>query len=106
MYKPLFNTVLVEIDDKQAKWGKGNDDSLGGEVFREGKLLDVGSFVPTGDYPASLQDLIVIREDTGAMIGKTVMWNEGHEAGTVFEDNGKKYALLYWWDIRGVKDEQ
>ena len=102
MYKPLFNTVLVEINDKEAAWGKGNDDNLGGEVFREGKVVEVGLMMPTKDYAgipstASFNDVVM---------DKAVVWNEGHEAGTVFEEDGKKYALLYWWDLRGVKNEQ
>jgi hypothetical protein len=36
--------------------------------------------------------------------GKYIMWHEGHEAGTVFEHDNKKYALIFWWDIIGVKE--
>lgn len=108
MYKPLFNHVLVELEVD--KWARGSDDSFGGEVYREGKLLKIGNCFATSDYPefnplGNLEDLV----------GKTIMWNEGHEAGKVFEhtttnDKGesvtKKYALIYWWDIVGVKAEK
>lgn len=108
MYKPLFNTVLVEIDDKESKWGKGNDDSLGGEVFREGKVIETpDGLTRTDNYPwASADEAAEWAQKVADLKGKTVMWNEGHEAGTVFEEDGKKYALLYWFDLRGVKDEQ
>lgn len=107
MYKPKFNHVLVEIDDKGAEWGKSSDGNIGGEVWREGTVLELGELVPHKDYPLNTVeafDLLVkhIRE----LKGKQIMWNEGHEAGTVFEENGKKYCLIYWWDIIGVKDEQ
>lgn len=107
MYKPLFNKVLVEIDDQDAKWGSGNNENLGGEAYREGKLIESNVTFPFvyGDLllPDDLDPEEVINE-LHSLEGKTVMWNEGHEAGTVFEEDGKKYALVYWWDIIGVKE--
>lgn len=100
-YKPSFNRVLVEIDDKEAIWGKGTDTNLGGEVYREGKVLQVGECIQTSDYPDYPDE-----DDMNALVGKNIMWNEGHEAGTVFEENGKKYALIYWFDITGVQDDK
>ena len=106
MYKPLFNTVLVEI--KQDEWARarGNDESLGGEVYREGTLIEVGFPMPTSDYPEPLNAIETIMDFAGREGDVTVMWNEGHEAGTIFEEDGKMYALLYWWDLRGAKNEQ
>lgn len=106
MYKPLFNTVLVEISDQDAKWGGGNNENIGGEVYREGVLLKVGGMVPTNDYPITPEGMDAIHELVNRLVGKPIRWNEGHEAGTVFEEDGKKYALLYWWDLRGEKIEQ
>ena len=102
MYKPLFNQVLVEIDDIDAKWGKGSDDNIGGEVYREGKLLEAGAMFATADYPISPEEL---SSEVEKIIGKPVMWNEGHEAGKIFDEDGKKYALVYWWDLVAVKDQ-
>lgn len=103
MFKPTFNHVLVEIDDKDAEWGKSSDGNIGGEVWREGKVLDWGEVYETPDHSVPNEELVAILEPLN---GKHIMWNEGHEAGTVFEENGKKYCLIYWWDIIGVKDEQ
>lgn len=99
MYKPKFNSLLVEIDDKDAKWGKGNDDSMLGASYREGKLMHIGHIFPTKDYPS-----IASAESLKASVGRAIMWNEGVEAGTVFEHEGKQYAFIYWWDVRGVKE--
>lgn len=101
MYKPLFNKVLVEVNDQDAKWGSGNNDNIGGEVYREGKLIETGQYFATADYPVRPEEVVPLVE---SLLGKTIMWHEGHEAGTVFEENGKKYALIYWWDVIGVKD--
>jgi hypothetical protein len=103
MFKPLFNKVLVELDDKDAKWGKGSDDNIGGEVYREGKLTEVGTIFSTNDHPIMVGEMTKILKD---LVGKAIMWHEGHEAGTVFEEDGKKYALIFWWDIAGVKDAE
>lgn len=101
MYKPLFNQVLVEIDDSDAKWGKGNDDSFGGETFREGQLREFGTLLYTKDYP-EVEGVVELLEE---LIGKRVLWNEGHEAGKVFEHDDKKYALVYWWELVAVDGE-
>jgi hypothetical protein len=109
MYKPKFNQVLVEVDTSEDKWGGTQDDKIGGPSYREGKLLEVCEiFVQTADYPLDSASLSEVRDMAISTIGKTVMWNEGHEAGKTFEHDGKLYALIYWWDIvaEKVEDEQ
>lgn len=98
MYKPKFNQVLVEIDLSDAKWGNSNEEMMG-PSYREGKVLSYGEVFPTADYP-EYNPLNALDE----MIGKQVMWNEGHEAGKTFEDGDKLYALINWWDIVAVKE--
>lgn len=101
-YKPLFNTLLVEIDDSEAKWGTGNDDSMLGKSYRYGTVVadQHPIFFATKDYPLSPQDVNAITSPLG---GRKVMWNEGVEAGTIHEHEGKQYAFIYWFDIRGVE---
>lgn len=104
MYKPKFNHVLVEIvESLEAKYNKNSgNENMGGEVYREGKVIEIGLMMPTRDYPG----IPSTESFNDTVINEQVMWNEGHEAGTVHEHDGKKYALIYWWDIIGVKDEQ
>lgn len=104
MYKPKFNQVLVEIDDKDAAWSPGNDDSFGGESYREGKMLEIGTLLRTQEYECIDLDEELL-PSLGKLIGKTIMWNEGHEAGKVFDHDGKKYAFISWYDIIGVKED-
>lgn len=97
MYQPQFNSVLVEIDDAAAAWGTGNDESMLGASYSKGKVIDYGIRVATQAYP-------VLPEATDFPLkGKDIMWNEGTEAGTTFEHNGKLYGFIYWWDIRATK---
>lgn len=102
MYKPLFNTVLVEIDDSDAKWGKSDKSEIGADAYREGKVFDVGLLLNHKDFPQIREE--VVKQTLLKFVGKQVMWNQGHEAGTVFEHEGKQYAFIHWWDIRGVKE--
>lgn len=104
MFKPKFNKVLVEINDEEAKWGSGNDDNMLGASYREGVFIKRGCLVSTKDYPieGNYYKSTVI-DELHDMVGKTIMWHEGTEAGTVFEEDGKKYGLIYWFDIIGVK---
>jgi hypothetical protein len=98
MYKPKFNSVLVQIDDEDAKWGTGNDESMLGKSYSKGKVVEVAKAFPHRDYPVqpTMADL--------DLTGQDIMWNEGAEAGTTFEEDGKLYGMIYWWDIRGVKE--
>lgn len=96
MYEPVFNSVLVQIDDKDAKWGSGNDESMLGASYSKGKVIRVSETLATKDYP------IAPVEDIDKLEGQQVLWNEGHEAGTIFEFAGKKFGFIYWWDIRGI----
>ena len=100
MYEPLFNTVVVQIDDKENEWGHGNDESMLGKAFRAGTIITVGPCVGTHEHP--LDDPDFLTEKISKLKGKKIMWNEGVEAGTVFEFDGKQFGMIYWWDIRGV----
>jgi hypothetical protein len=110
MYEPVFNSVLVEIDDKDAQWGSGNDESMLGKSYSKGKVIGVGDFIPDANHPTKIEvtneDLkSYIRAKVLKLVGKSIMWNEGVEAGTTFEFDGKLFGMIYWWDIRGIKVE-
>lgn len=105
MFRPSFNHVLVEVDDKEGKWGKGTNENIGGEAYREGKLVEVCKYFSQPENAnMPIEDWHGVMKGVQDLIGKHVMWNEGHEAGKTFEEDGKLYALIYWWDIVGVKE--
>jgi hypothetical protein len=105
MYQPLFNSVLVEIDDKDAEWGSGNDESMLGKSYSKGKVVKVGDLVATQTYPLVTSELDMLNSQyIKELPGKHIMWNEGAEAGTTFEEDGKLYGMIYWYDIRAVKE--
>lgn len=100
MYEPIFNSVLVEIRDEEAKWSPGNDESMLGKSFSKGKVIRFGNFVDTDTYPdmdgTDYDNLL-------KLAGKNIIWNEGAEAGTTFEFDQKLFGFIYWYDIRSVK---
>lgn len=107
MYKPQFNTILVEIPID--KWGQGNNEGILGKSYRDGKIVSSNLFTTTREYPnLTADDVSDLTRDF--VPGAEIRWNEGVEAGTVWDgerdENGeitKLYAFIYWWDIRGVK---
>lgn len=104
MYKPLFNQVLVEVDTESDKWGRGNDDSMLGKDYREGTVKDIGLVMSTKDFPIPGDVLESFHESLLMFVGAEVMWHQGHEAGQTFEEDGKLYALIHWFDLIGVKE--
>lgn len=106
MYDPLFNSVLVEINDKDAAWGSGNDESMLGKSYSKGMIVKISKCFPTQAYPyLPPEGETVLFTDFKDLVGKAIMWNEGTEAGTTFEHDGKLYGMIYWFDIRGVASE-
>ena len=102
LYEPLFNTCLVEIDDKDAEWGSGNDESMLGKSYSKGKLINYGQPLNTQAYPLAKGDFDSVNSLLPKLKGRSIQWNEGAEAGTTFEFDGKLFGMIYWWDIRGV----
>lgn len=100
MYEPVFNSVLVAIDDKDAEWGSGNDESMLGKSYSKGTIVKSGDFIPDDKYDTDT--LKEIMPQIEKLKGKQIMWNEGVESGTTFDYDGKLYGFIYWWDIRGV----
>lgn len=106
MYKPLINTVLVEIViDEWAPATKTESEGMLGRSYREGKVVSLGLIRSTKDYPfeEGSEDHGRLLDVVESTLGREIMFNEGVESGTVFEDDGKTYGFIYWWDIRGVK---
>lgn len=99
MYKPKFNSVLVEIEVDQ--WGGGNDDSMLGKSFSKGKVVSFGEVFATKQHRVTAEEISELVEP---LIGKQIIWNEGGESGTTWEEDGKLYGFIYWNDIRGVKE--
>ncbi len=106
MYSPKFNSVLVEIDNKDGEWGGSGDDTVLGKSFHKGKVIKIGLVIPTQQYPIIEQVSLngLVGDTLIDMLGKDVIWNEGCEAGTTFEFEGKLYGFIYWSDIRAVKE--
>ena len=106
LYRPLGNTVLVELIDEDEVYGTGNDDSMMGLSYQFGKLLEVGPMFSTADYPLNADVVKGVLDDLTP--GQRIIFNKGAEANASFTHEGKQYAMIFWWEIRGVetKDKQ
>lgn len=104
MYEPAFNSVLVEINDEDAKYGSGNDESMLGKSYSKGTFISMGLVMTTQAYPMSTEQESGVADVIGEFEGKSIIWNEGAEAGTTFDVGEKKYGFIYWYDIRGVAE--
>lgn len=100
MYEPSYNSVLVQIDDKDAEWGSGNDESMLGKSFSKGTVIRLGEFAEDDKWAE--ETLEEIWDQLKGITGKSVIWNEGAEAGTTFEFDGQLFGFIYWSDIRGI----
>lgn len=100
MYEPSYNSVLVQIDDKDAEWGSGNEESMLGKSFKKGVVMAVGDLVEDNKYSQDILDELI--PELNNLKGKSIIWNEGAEAGTTFDKDGKLFGFIYWTDIRGV----
>lgn len=103
MYEPVFNSVLVQIDDEDAKYGSGNDESMLGKSYSKGTVIGAGGINAFKDTFLEAGNAIATAERIGDLEGKQIIWNEGAEAGTTFEFDGKLFGMIYWWDIRACK---
>ncbi len=102
MYSPKFNSVLVQIDDKDAEWGGENNAEMLGKSYSKGTVVEIGDLIADDKHSFDVIEFAVV--DLVSLKGKQIMWNEGAEAGTTFEEDGKLYGFIYWYDIRGVKE--
>ena len=108
LYRPLGNTVLVELIDEDEVYGTGNDDSMMGMSYQYGKLLEVGPIFATADYPDVVENAEALLDKCIPKPSERILFNKGAEANAQFTHEGKQYALIFWHDIRGVetKDKQ
>lgn len=104
--RPLNNNVLIEVQRDYDGVSRSDDN----ESMKYGKLIDVtiapyhltasAALALTADQTHALKDYF------SAFIGKTVRWEEFAEGGQTFEEDGKTYALIPWWRLIGVSDDQ
>lgn len=104
--KPLNNNVLIEVmreyegvsrsDENEAmKYGRLVDYSLSGYHLTASAAL----LIP----PAHLT---ILGHQLESMVGKVVRWEEFAEGGQTFEEDNKTYALIPFWRLIGVTEDE
>lgn len=100
--KPLNNNALVEIIKEHA----GVARSGSGDSPNRGLLVEVtvSSYHLTASAGFEM-DSPTLREYWNKYIGKIVRWEEYADSGQKFTENGKEYALIPWWRITAIEED-
>lgn len=104
--KPLNNNVLIEVmrdDDNVSR----TDQS---ESMKFGRLIDfhVEPYHLTASAAIQFDNgyLAGQQDELRRLIGRIVRWEEFAEGGQTFEEDNKIYALIPWWRLIGVQNEE
>jgi co-chaperonin GroES (HSP10) len=104
MITPVNNHVLIEIIDKYGGVVRDRKD----ETRSKGKVLaysyDQDHITASTGYQMSLS-LEKRKQHLDALKGQTVLFQQYADEGQTFDQDGKKYSLVYWWRIMGVYPE-
>lgn len=104
--QPLNNNVLVEVTKEYSGVSRSDEN----ESMKSGKLVSVS----IAQYHITASSGVKLAAEfmdhtfghLHAMIGSTVRWEEFAEGGQTFEEDGKTYALIPWWRLISVTEEQ
>lgn len=106
--KPLNNHALVEIQREYTEVVRYNKD----EVLQRGTVINVNfsNYHITGmggmRILESDAEYKALTAELDSLVGCTVMWSEGTEAGTIFKHEGKEYALIPFWRLIGFEPKE
>lgn len=104
MIRPLFGNCLIELVDDYA----GVIRSDANERVQKGYLRD--AFIMDEHLTTSTGHTITHIDEWGSqingLVGKLVYYQEYADSGAVFEQDGKKWALVPWWRLIGFEDNK
>lgn len=102
MIKPLNNHLLVEVIDEHSAVHYNKTDAQ----YQKGVVLD-GRF--TADHLTTstgyrISSIESIYKYFMSLKGKTVYWGQYADSGQVFEQDGKKLALIPFYRVVGYEE--
>jgi co-chaperonin GroES (HSP10) len=101
--KPLNNHCLVElINDHEGLIGV-SDENVQKGVLISAELTQDHLTVSTGYRITQIENIAIALDEKA---GKVVYWQEYADAGSKFMIDGKQYALVPFYRLIGVDDEQ
>lgn len=103
MIKPLFNNCLVELLDDYEGLVGSSDENVQKGVLRD-YMLNIDHLTASTGY--ELGSLATYKELLDSYQGKVVYWQEYADAGSKFMIDGKQFALVPFYRLIGVDDEQ
>lgn len=104
--KPLNNNVLIEVTKEYAAVSRSDEN----EVLKSGILRDysLSGYHLTASAALLIPPahLTILATQLDSMIGKTVRWEEFAEGGQTYEDDGKTYAIIPFWRLISVTENE
>lgn len=104
--KPLNNNVLIEVqlDNAAVSRTDSNEDK------QKGILIDFHvskhHLTASSGYEIGHNNALDISATLKENIGKLVRWEQYAEGGQTFVEDGKTYALIPWWRLLSVTDNE
>lgn len=101
MIKPLFNQCLIELVDDYAGVVRSTaDERVQKGYLRDYQIIEQHLTTSTGH---KIDKLEVYYQELKALVGQLVYYQEYADSGAVFEQDGKKWALVPWYRLIGFE---
>lgn len=104
--KPLNNNVLIEVlrDDDGVSRTDEN------ETLNRGKVVDVSisayHLTASSAHSFTTNEIVINTEWLRGMVGKIVRWEQYAEGGQTFEEDGKTYAIIPFWRLIAIEENE
>jgi hypothetical protein len=102
MIKPLNNHLLVEVIDEHSAVHYDKTD----EQYQKGRVLgyhfDLNHLTTSTGY--TIAGFELLSKEYGELMDKVVYWGQYADSGQVFEQDGKKLALIPFYRLVGYEE--
>lgn len=103
MIRPLFNNCLIElVDDYAGVLRSTADERVQKGYLHDGTMLIADHLTTSTGY--HIEGLLDYAKQLGKLKGKLVYYQEYADSGAVFEQDGKRWALVPWYRLIGFED--
>jgi len=102
--RPLGNNCLIEVIkeyDGVSRADENEDKSTG--ILRDASVYKYHLTASSG-LRFNDEDIMKLVAELDTLIGKEVRWEQYAEGGQTFIEDGKTYALVPWWRLISVTE--
>lgn len=104
--QPLLNYALIEVQQDYEAVSRVDAN----EILSKGVVRAI-SYVPfhltaSAATTFTTDEQVYLSDYTESLLHKQVRWEQYAEGGQTFEEDGKTYALIPWWRLISVTDNE